>query len=109
MVQGITRAACLAMSAAVSKCFNGSGYLRKIVLSALLSFMCAGLAFAAQPKFTMVPTTPTTLTVAANQTATVQYEVTNKTKITRTLTTKPIAGVSQSTTGAGVCSTAHSR
>ena len=56
-----------------------------------------------QPKFTLTPTTATTVTVPANRTATVIYRVTNMTKITRQLTASPIFGITQVTTGAGVC------
>lgn len=58
-----------------------------------------------QPKFTLIPTTPTTINVVTNQTATVIYTVTNTTQITRELTIKPLAaGITQTTTGNGVCS-----
>jgi len=58
-----------------------------------------------QAKFTVVPTagTVTAALLPSNFKHTVQYQVTNTTQITRTLTTVPIAGVSQITTGAGAC------
>lgn len=58
-----------------------------------------------QAKFTVVPTagTVTAALLPSNFKHTVQYRVTNTTQITRTLTTVPIAGVSQITTGAGAC------
>jgi len=57
-----------------------------------------------QPKFTIEPLTPTTFELPVNLTATIVYRVTNATKITRTLTMSPISGVTQITSGAGVCS-----
>lgn len=56
-----------------------------------------------QPKFTIIPTTPTKIVLPANSTATIIYRVTNMTKITRQLTAGPIPGVTQVTSGAGVC------
>ncbi len=60
---------------------------------------------AAQAKFSIVPTSGsiTSLLLPSNFTETVSYQVTNQTKITRTLTMVPITGVTQITTGAGVC------
>lgn len=60
---------------------------------------------AAQPKFSIVPVagTVTAMLLPNNFTETVRYQVTNQTAITRTLTMTPILGVSQTTTGAGVC------
>ena len=55
--------------------------------------VCAGT----QPKFTIVPITPTTVLMHAYSYATVQYRVTNQTKITRTLTTVAIPGISINT------------
>ncbi len=60
---------------------------------------------AAEPKFSIIPTagSVTAILLPSNFTETVSYQVTNNTKITRTLTMVPITGVSQTTTGAGVC------
>lgn len=57
-----------------------------------------------QPKFTLIPTTPTTKRVPVNGVDTVGYLVTNQTELTRTLTIVPIAGIRQNTSGVGVCS-----
>lgn len=77
--------------------------LRTSWLLALLSVCTAPNIYSGtQPKFTLIPTTPTTLTLDANSTATVGYQVTNKTKLTRTLTMVPIQGVTQ-ITGSGLC------
>ena len=59
---------------------------------------------ATQPTFTLTPTTPTTVQIPVNDNAVVQYRVTNQTKITRTLTMVPIAGITQLTGSAGECS-----
>ena len=59
---------------------------------------------ATQPKFTIIPTTATSLSMQSTDVATVQYVVTNKTKITRTLTMAPIKnGITQITGGSGGC------
>ncbi len=56
-----------------------------------------------QPKFTIIPSTHTKWVIPSNGNAKVIYTVTNQTKITRTLTMKPIPGITQKTTGFGVC------
>lgn len=56
-----------------------------------------------QPKFTIIPTTQVKWVIPSNGAATITYVVTNQTKITRTLTMKPIPGITQKTTGFGVC------
>lgn len=57
----------------------------------------------AKPKFLITPTTATHIQVATTQIATVQYKVINQTNITRTLTMRPLDGISQQTSGNGVC------
>ncbi len=54
--------------------------------------------------WTFTPLTATTLTVAANDTATVSYQVTNQSRKTHTLVMKAIPGVTQITTS-GNCPT----
>lgn len=78
---------------------------RKSLLMLVL-MLSAPLAHAtAASKFSIVPTTGTitTLLLPSNFSATVSYQVTNNTNITRTLTMVPIAGVSQTVTGSGIC------
>jgi DNA-binding beta-propeller fold protein YncE len=63
----------------------------------------------AQPKFSIIPTSGaiTSLLLPANFTETVNYQVTNQTNITRTLTMVPITGVTQISVqrrGAATCS-----
>ncbi len=79
--------------------------IRNIVSYSLIAVLCASeQSFATIAKFSLVPTTPSTLEVPANRTAIVQYTVTNQTKITRTLTVVPMVGISQQTDTAGLCS-----
>lgn len=54
--------------------------------------------------WTIVPITNTTISLPSNVTATVSYRVTNVSGEARTLEMKSISGVTQTTTGAGVCS-----
>src|SRR5580704_913054 len=60
----------------------------------------------ASPKFSVVPTANsiTAMLLPLNFTETLSYQVTNNTNILRTLTMKPINGVSQNVGGANVCS-----
>ena len=66
-------------------------------------FVITPLHATTQPKFTLTPTTATSAIVPANRTFNVVYRVANATKITRQLTMAPIAGVTQLTSGSGVC------
>lgn len=64
----------------------------------------AGLAFTgSQPKYTLAPATPTALHVPAFGDAVVEYQVTNQTNMTRTLTTIPVYGITQNVVS-GTCS-----
>ena len=70
------------------------------------SIMALGLfstANAGSPLWTFTPLTATTLSVPSNDTATVQYTVTNQSTKTHTLTMQSIQGITQLTTGLGVC------
>ncbi len=62
------------------------------------------LTAAPTPKFLLTPTTATTHQLSVNDVVTVGYQVTNQTKITRTLTTKPLQGVTQVSTQPSSCS-----
>lgn len=75
----------------------------KPFIAAMFFLSSTAMVFAAQPKFSITPLTPTTVFVPVNSTATVQYLVTNKTKVTRVLTMRSINGVTQTTTGNNVC------
>ena len=70
------------------------------------SIMAFGLFSAANaggPLWTLTPLTATTLSVPSNETATVQYTVTNQSTKTHTLTMQSMQGITQLTTGLGVC------
>ena len=71
-----------------------------------LLLMSGVLNAATQAKFDVVPTAGTVyrLLLPSNFKHDVQYQVTNKTQVTRTLTTVPVTGVRQITTGTGACS-----
>jgi len=58
---------------------------------------------AAQAKFSLIPTTVTTVRLPPNRSATVIYKVTNHTKLARTLTMVPIFGVMQNISGKNLC------
>ncbi len=77
-----------------------------IGISFLLLMLSGIVHAAAQAKFTIVPTagTVTAALLPSNFKHDVQYQVTNATSITRTLTIVPISGVSQVTTGDNACS-----
>lgn len=80
---------------------NGRNFIRKIMIGLWLT--CAmTLVHAGMPLWTFTPLTQTTMTVAANDTATVRYQVTNQSLTTHTLSMKAIPGVTQITT-AGNC------
>ncbi len=66
----------------------------------LLAFTVYG---GTQPKFELIPQTATTINLPRNGSFTVEYQVTNQTDLTRTLTMVGIQGITQVTTGAGVC------
>lgn len=76
----------------------------KRLLIGTAAFLITTLAIAGtQPKFSLIPTTATTLSIYLHTSATVQYRVTNNTTITRTLTIVPIQGISPNT-APGNCS-----
>ena len=78
---------------------------RRLWMGIIVFFSVIGFLHAeTQPKFTIIPTTATTLNMQDNEVRTVRYTVTNMTKITRTLTMVPIsAGIIQTSNAAGDC------
>lgn len=66
-------------------------------------FQAMGFSYAGAPLWTFAPLTATTISVPADETATVQYQVTNQSSKAHTLSMTSITGVSQTTTGTGVC------
>ncbi|MDP3705720.1 MAG: hypothetical protein Q8R24_07390 [Legionellaceae bacterium] len=84
---------------------NTSNIMKRLGIIILATFSVMGLLHAtAQPKFTIIPITSTTLILQSTEVATVDYRVTNQTKITRTLTMIPLTGISQTSSGSGICS-----
>lgn len=67
-------------------------------------FQAMSFSYAGAPVWTFTPLTATTIYVPADSTATVQYQVTNQSNRAHTLAMSSITGVSQITTGAGICS-----
>lgn len=68
----------------------------------LLSF--STILHAGNPVWTFTPLTSTSQIVPANSTATVQYLVTNQSAKSHHLVMTPITGISQTSTGVGICS-----
>ncbi len=76
-------------------------FSHKIMLG--IGLICAmALTYAGTPVWTFTPLTSTTITVAANDTATVSYQVTNQSRKSHTLVMKAIPGVTQ-VTSTGNC------
>jgi hypothetical protein len=69
----------------------------------IIFLLISGASWSDAP-WTIVPITSTTISLPSNVTATVSYRVTNVSGEARTLAMKSISGVTQTTTGAGVCS-----
>lgn len=66
--------------------------------------MMSSLAYSvATPIFSFAPLTTTAFFLPKNSTATVQYQVTNQTRVTRTLTLVRMSGISQDSSGVGYC------
>ncbi len=78
-------------------------YVRAVLIS-LLTLNAAPSLASSQATFSLVAKTPTTITIPANRQAIVQYQVTNNTNITRTLTMVPIPNVTQLTNDNSQCS-----
>ena len=78
--------------------------LRKLGLIALFSACSLYAKASVQAKFSLVPTTPTNLTIPLNRKVVVQYAVTNNTGPTRTLTMVPMPGITQVVDQQGACS-----
>ena len=74
-----------------------------ILLSPLI-FSLSALLHAGIPVWRFTPLTPTSIFLPANSTATIQYQVTNESRKSHSLVMTPITGITQETTGAGICS-----
>ncbi len=82
-------------------------FIRIFIITTLFCFISTALYAETQPKFDIIPTTATTWSIPSNGFATVSYCVTNRTKITRTLTVSPVPGIVQQTSvvGTAPCAT----
>lgn len=69
----------------------------KKVIIVGLNFFISTITYAGTPLWTFTPLTATTLTVSDSDTATIQYQITNQSKKSHTLTMKSISGISQNT------------
>ena len=78
-----------------------ANFLKRLSLSIVALFATFILHAETQPKFALVPTTSPTMQIQATELRTIDYLVTNQTKVMRTLTILPIAGISQLTDRGG--------
>lgn len=70
-----------------------------------LALCLSNSAIAGTPLWSFTPLTATTVDVPSNGTATVQYQVTNHSAKIHTLVLQPITGITQNTSGNGICGT----
>ena len=77
-------------------------WIKNYILMVLL-LTIATLSYAGAPVWTFTPLTATTISVPSNDTATVQYTVTNQSSRVHTLSMQSIQGITQITTGLGIC------
>ncbi|WP_419418396.1 hypothetical protein ACNVED_07465 [Legionella sp. D16C41] len=82
---------------------NSRKFITKLMISLWLTWVMTWV-HAGTPLWTFTPLTATTITVAANDTATVRYQVTNQSRKPHTLVMKAMPGVTQITT-TGSCQT----
>jgi len=80
-----------------------SNYFIARLFSGVVALCFLSAAQAASPVWTLTPLTTTTIAVPSNDTAIVQYLVKNQSTIARRLSMQSIPGVTQLTTGLGVC------
>lgn len=76
---------------------------RFVMLSVITSILTTTAFAQTQPKFVLTPLTATTTSIALDETQTIQYQISNATKITRTLTMVPMQGITQLTSNEGLC------
>lgn len=79
------------------------GLFKKLSVWGIVFLLISGAAWSDVP-WTIVPITSTTISLPSNVTATVSYRVTNVSGESRMFAMKRIAGVTQTITGASVCS-----
>lgn len=75
----------------------------RIVLFGMCGFALSASLYAGRPVWTFTPLTPTSISISQDSTAVVQYQVTNQSSKSHRLVMRPIAGVTQTTTGPGIC------
>ncbi|MDF1684405.1 MAG: IPT/TIG domain-containing protein [Legionellaceae bacterium] len=80
-----------------------TGFIVTRLLCSLVMLCLLSAAQASSPVWTLTPLTATTLTVPSNDTAVVQYQITNRSSRAHVLAMQAITGVTQLTTGLGVC------
>jgi hypothetical protein len=75
------------------------------IITTAASLLVSMTAMAAQPTFTIAPTAlnANTIEMSSSASTTAIYQVTNNTQITRTLTTRPLPGITLNTTTSGAC------
>ncbi|MDF1684407.1 MAG: IPT/TIG domain-containing protein [Legionellaceae bacterium] len=73
------------------------------LLSGVVALCFLSAVQASSPVWTLTPLTATTLVVPSNDTAVVQYQITNQSTKTRAFSMQSISGITQVTTGQGVC------
>lgn len=78
-------------------------YLGVYILTAIVTLLMMSSVQAGTPLWTFTPLTATSITVPANGSATVQYQLTNQSNTPHTLVMQPIQGVTQLTSGSGIC------
>jgi alpha-tubulin suppressor-like RCC1 family protein len=77
--------------------------MKKTILGLLIASLAINAGSASKPKFSVVPVGNPNVNLPLLGIQAVAFQVTNNTKLTRTLTFKPTNGVIQNTTGPGVC------
>jgi len=76
--------------------------MKKLASTIITLFAASGI-HAGSPLWTFTPMTSTNISLSTNSSATVQYVITNQSAKTHTLEMREIPGVTQVTTGTGVC------
>lgn len=74
-------------------------------IAGLLAVFCVTTGQAGVPLWTFTPLTATSISIGSNETATIQYRVTNQSEKSHTLVMTPIAGITPTTTGPTPCET----
>lgn len=83
--------------------FMSVNFFIRQLLGSIITVCLISTAAAGSPLWILTPLTATTLSVPSNETAIVQYQVTNQSTKIHTLTMQSIPGITQLTTGLGVC------